>query len=266
MSKNPLPPTFSRPEKTGGKRNQHLAQSIMEFPDYYYSISERSLRGKIETGKNSLQEAYYLAFEAEQVADHNLSLESLDDHANKIFQEKYNAYYAVIQSGQPGSKCEEDIKSNFSHLLVEEFQNIFPIALIWIICADLLEKENFREQSWACLVEFSFLEYRLELACMKEQTRRDQVLRKKRGGMAYSYQNNLKEYLIELLKTKAPNDGWRTVEKAAADLAPLIWYRHEHSKHRSIYKKTVAEIETLITSWMNRDAKVRKVFHDNKRL
>ncbi|GAA0567976.1 hypothetical protein ACFQH5_16560 [Halomonas salifodinae] len=265
MNRSPLPPTYTRPEKIGGKRNQHLIQNVMELPDLYHTISETPLREKIETGKRSLHEAYYFISRPEHTLEDTPALENKEEQAEETFQQEYAASCAAIKNGHPASQHQEHIKSALCSNVMEDLQNTFSAAFIWLVCADLLEKEDLRDQSWASLVEFSSLEYRLELACMAEHARREKIRHQKNGAKANAKYANLKKYLIEFLYTEAPENGWRAVKKAANELAKPIRDRHESSEHRAVYEVSLPEVETLIENWMYKDEDAKQAYKKNKK-
>lgn len=264
MKRSPLPPTYTRPEKTGGKRNQHLTQSIMELPDLYHAISETPLREKIETGKCSLHEAYNFISGPEHTPQDTPALEITEQQTKEIFQQEYAASCAAIKNGHPASKRQEHIKSALCSNVMEDLQNTFSASFIWLVCADLLEEEGLRDQSWASLVEFASLEYRLELACMSEHARREKIRHQKNGAMANDKHDNLKEYLIEFLYTEAPENGWGAVKNAANELAKPIWDRHESSEHRAVYEISLPAVKRRIKNWMNNDTLANQAYKENK--
>ncbi len=263
MKTNPLPAT--RTEKVHGKHSTHFGQYIMECPDHYHAISEIPLREKIQTGKRKLSEVFSFIASPDLPTATLSDLEEADRQAEDTFLKEYASSCTNIKNGLSASQQQDHVRSVLCGDVANELQNTFSASFIWLVCADLLEKEGLGDQSWAALVELASLEHRLELACLSEHERRVKARHKKNGSKANARFANLKEYLLEYLHKKAPESGWKTVKSAASQLAPEIWNRHESSDHRAIYQISESEIETLITNWMYKDKVIKPVFKENKR-
>lgn len=261
--KTPLASNRHQPEKAGGKQGQHLAQLSMDLPDHYHAITATPLREKIDIGKRLLYETYLFIAIPELSVERISVLEKLEAQAESTFQKEYDLSFTNIRNGFAATQQQDHVRTSLCTDVAEDLQNTFSTSFIWLVCADLLEEEGLRDQSWASLVELASLEHRLELACLAEEKLRKRERQKKYGSLAYQDYKHLKEYLIEHLNSESKH-GWETKESAAYKLSEKILHRHQNSQHKD-NKLSREEVEKRIYNWLTGDPVAKKAFEDNKK-
>jgi len=274
MKKSPLPPTTSMPEKPvaeptpqdGGKKyNQHLTHTSLQLPDYYYQISSIPLEGYVEKLKSTLCETYFHISRKPPSIGSPPPEENEKELADALFPQEYASAKGAILSGTPASEYQKTLETSLCKNIEAEITRLFSTSFMWLVCADLLAKEDLRDQAWAALVEFASLEPRLEQACIAEQKRWEKLLQQEYGRLANQKLKHLKFHLIDLLCEDCPDNGWPSVKVAAYELHEKLLQFHELSDQRSVIKLNECDTHRMITNWINKNKEVNEIFKKLKK-
>ncbi|CAD5268829.1 MULTISPECIES: hypothetical protein [Halomonadaceae] len=242
QTKNPLPDKHYIKEDNEAS---HLAGSMMAVPDIFSAFSKLPLRERIEQFKQQLSETYLFLLNGAPETK-----ELSDEACQERFLDEYQISLDRLKDNISATKCKNIICHSLPTTHSTEVSNLFPVAFMWIVCADLLEQHGFHENAWSSLIEFKNIEHQLGQALATEEKLQKKAYSQKAGGQAYKDYSNLKYSFIDLLRNSPPIGGWKTLESAAHELAEKVLAEHENSEHRARYSIKKERVETKLNTWL----------------
>lgn len=217
-----------------------------------------SLRERLEQFKQQLDEIYLVLLNGAPETK-----ELSDEACQERFLTEYQTSLDRLKDNISATKCADLIRHSLPTTHSTEVSNLFPVAFMWIVCADLLEQHGFHEKSWSSLIEFKDIDHQLQQATETEEKLQKKAHFRAAGQKAYQDFSNLKHSLIDLLKNSSPIGGWKTYESTAYALAPTVLEQHENSEHREKYSTTKEEVETKLNTWLKSDDACRAAYDEN---
>ncbi|MGP9767048.1 hypothetical protein ACT3UM_15095 [Halomonas sp. AOP13-D3-9] len=255
QTKNPLPDKHYIKEDN---KASHLAGSMMAVPDIFSAFSKLPLRERIEQFKQQLSETYLFLLNGAPETK-----ELSDEACQERFLDEYQISLDRLKDNISATKCKNIICHSLPTTHSTEVSNLFPVAFMWIICADLLEQHGRHENAWSSLIEFKDIEHQLGQALAAEEKLQKKAHSQKAGGQAYKDYSNLKYSFIDLLRNSPPTEGWGAPKTIIASLAPTVLEQHENSEHRAKYQITKERVETKLNTWLKSDKECRAAYHEN---
>lgn len=251
MNEYPINETHCIPEKP-----KHLG-FFMCGEDYYHFVSKLSLEQQIERAKSFLAQTFCSG----NFQDAPPAGDVDNDRLTASFFDEYQSIFNNLREGFSATSCEEDISETICFVFQSnDLKRHFSRAMTWALCADLLFKTGFRENAWSTLIEYKKCEFAVQLACEEENKLFISSRNRASGKQSYQDRQHLKNYLIELLESHAPSNGWRAAKNAATSLAPIVLERHMNSPHSSRFHPQVEEVEKWLLHWINTNQECKQKY------
>lgn len=231
--------------------------SMIITDDFYHTISKLTLEQHIQRAKSFLAGAYCCGNLHEEKPTDDFH----DEGLSSFFFNEYQDILNGLKEGSSATSCEDYILQSLSPV----FQSIalrtcFSRAMTWALCADLFSQAGLKDNAWSTLLEYKKSELSTEMTLEEEYNLSISNRNKALGSLSYKDFKHLKIYLIELLKTHAPKNGWKAAKNAASTLAPIVLDWHMGSSHSSRFHLSPEQVEKKLLNWINSDEQCKKTY------
>lgn len=251
MKQYPLNDSHTIPESSKNHGSMIIAD------DYYHTISRFPLEQHIRRAKSFLSGAYCSG----NLHDEKTTDDFHDEGLSSFFLNEYQVIFNDLKEGSSATSCEDYILQSLSTVFQSTaLQVCFSRTMTWALCADLLSQSGFYDNAWSTLLEYKKYELRTELALEEEYNLSISNRNKALGSLSYVDFKHLKIYLIELLKTHAPKNGWKAAKTAASTLAPIVLDWHMGSSHSSRFHISLEKVEKKLLNWINNDKQCKETY------